>query len=201
MLDEQDAEVTTGERAPHAFEMSGRSSPTQLHSAGRPWSAYCAVHRPDPLKPKRAILELESLDDFVDATASASRPPTPPHDAPFDRDQRGGMMSDETIEPTSYDLLESTVSAVQPLKEMVRLRRRRERDLRKAMERERTSMDEEGVLGGRGASPNPLKGKPTIQRDDVVARKSDLHIVQLLGQVEDQMERAVDLDMFYKVSC
>ncbi|KAL8291366.1 hypothetical protein RQP46_002344 [Phenoliferia psychrophenolica] len=61
--------------SPSTFELSGRSTSNLSNPNGRPWTAFCAIHRPDPKgNPSRAILELE----LVDASFSKAPVPTPP---------------------------------------------------------------------------------------------------------------------------
>lgn len=181
MLEERDAESESAEQAPVSFEISGRGSPGTGNTgpkSQRPWKAYCAIHRPNRTAlPRRAILELELLDDFP---AAATPPPGPPQifRSAFDDpdstygDSRPGMPSDAVVEPSEEDLFESTVSLVQPLKEMVRLKKQRARQ------------------AANGGTPS-LPGRRN--------NHSELHVVQLLSQVDEQLQKAEDLPTFLKV--
>ncbi|KAL8283131.1 hypothetical protein RQP46_005909 [Phenoliferia psychrophenolica] len=52
--------------SPYTFELSSCSTPTLSHPKGRPWTAFSALHRPDPVRqPQRACLELELVDSLL----------------------------------------------------------------------------------------------------------------------------------------
>lgn len=194
ILNERDSEMDVTERAPISFDLSGRSSagtgstdPTEV----REWRAYCAIHRPNrDTQPKRAILELELFDEnAIISTRSSIKPPVPrifrsAFDDPDRLDMRPGMQSDQTVQPSEEDLFESTVSLVQPLKAMVRLRKQEEKQ----------RMHQNRQKGG--GQPSGKAGKAGNNQS---TRHGELHIVQLLTQVDEQFRRADDLSTFSKV--
>lgn len=104
-------------------------------------------------------MELEPVGDF------GAREEQRVQEVVVEEDGRAGMESGETRMPSEEELRISTVSAVRPLKEMVRSRKMRERE------------EARGEAG----------------------RKSELQIVQLLSQVDQELLKATDLKSFTKV--
>lgn len=216
ILDEREAEEEgTQEFAPYGFELSGSgpgsstitsssSSSSSTNAVVRHWTAYAALHRPNRiLAPERLILELELIDQSSNYNQEDTMSPELGKTSLDEAvEGRGGEKSDSIVTPLEFeseleegteitadiveaseeDVYESTVAIAIPLKEMVRLKRRRGREI--------TRRAQAGEV-----DPAGLR-----QRDDQVARDSHLHVVQLLGQVEDQLARAQDLNSFYKVS-
>lgn len=174
-----------GNETPVSFELAGRGARGTGNTgptSQRPWKAYCALHRPNrKTQPQRAVLELELLDEYPIPVRPASKAPPifrsafDDPDSPSNQadDKRPGMPTDATIQPSEEDSFESTVSLVQPLKEMVRLKKQRARQ--KA----------QGITTGKEKNN---------------ARHGELHVVQLLSQVDEQLQKAEDLPTFLKVS-
>lgn len=215
ILDEREEEEEEGnqEFSPYGFELSGSgpgsTSSSSMSSTGnatvRNWTAYAALHRPNRiLAPERLILELELIDQSSSNSnnnnSNSSKSPElkksslEEEQAEIEVSNSNSPSTEQVIEPseilsdvveaTEEDVYESTVAIAIPLKEMVRLKRRREREMtRRAQAGESEIVDAASLR----------------QRDDQVARDSHLHVVQLLGQVEDQLARAQDLTSFYKV--
>jgi hypothetical protein len=190
IVTERDNEADPLELSPISFDLSGRGSPgsgTTGPTSRRNWKAYCALHRPNRAKqPHRLILELEIFDEDIILSTPSSKAPSPIFRSAFDdpdrtsdgADTRPGLRSDETIQPSEEDLFESTVSLVQPLKAMVRLRKQREK-LRMQQNTSRTSSAKAGI------------------NDSI--RHGELLVVQLLTQIDDEFKRADDLSQFLKV--
>lgn len=111
------------------------------------------------------MLELEPVGDFGLSREEEEDEGMEGVEREDEQDERPGMESGETRRPSEEELRTSTISAVRPLKEMVRIRKIRER---------------EGASGSTG-------------------RKSDLQIVQLLSQVDQELLKATDLETFTKV--
>lgn len=228
ILDEREAEEGHQELAPYGFELAGSgpgsslTSPinTPLPSPGsesssstfsdtpsastsltsstfsgpvsRKWTAYAAMHRPNRiLAPERLILELELINQSPDLNDVApAKEGGDSFKTNTDKDDY-----EEDLAVTEEDLWESTVPNAAPLKEMVRLKRRREREILR-----RVQMAQLAKEGGEDRNNTLIEEKSLRQRDDQVARESHLHVVQLLGQVEDQLGRATDLTSFYKIT-
>jgi hypothetical protein len=124
-LDDRDLDPSGTETGPLNFQLSGLGLPgtsvsSDAHSSSRlEWQCHCALHRPDRInRPGRAILEMELMDDQVNPLTTVSNVPMSP-------DERGGMDSEEVVEPTAEDLTASTVSMVKPLRALARSKNRR----------------------------------------------------------------------------
>ncbi|GAA5980690.1 hypothetical protein JCM11641_000177 [Rhodosporidiobolus odoratus] len=133
-LQDRDADETNDEVGPYTFLLSGQGIPgtgdTDAQSRERfEWECHAAIHRPSPAsQPDRFVLELELADDQLNPlTTVASESMLP--------EERGSFLSSEEsdngINPTAEDLLESTVSIVKPLRALTRMREKRRKNGRK----------------------------------------------------------------------
>lgn len=159
-LDARDADPHDTDRGPITFTLSGQG---QLGTANSrdgegqlAWQVHCALHRPNRAKqPNRAVLELELVDD-------TSNPPSTVSSEPIAEDERGGMAQqtgEHGTNPTTEELLESTVSVIRPLRALARVRTK-------------------------SAKRN---GRAHVEE------------VALLSEINEQLDRAQDLQTFLKV--
>lgn len=83
---------------------------------------HCVVHRPSPiLQPRRAILELELVDDVQNPLAP---PPSPPPSSNEVLISKLGLATSEELERTQDELDAATESALEPLHELGRWKKR-----------------------------------------------------------------------------
>ena len=161
---------------PFGFDMEGDN-----------WSAFCAVHRPSrKTKPKRLALE---FDMKMDPVAPSPTPPahstpspvadlpangaTPPDESVTDEsvtDNRPGMASEVRFDPTVDELLKST-RAFPPLKDLIKMKRKRDRD----------------VLAGRADASTSW------------TKEQDLQIFSLISTINERLGKAPDLASLYDV--
>lgn len=106
--------------SPHTFRLSGQGGPgSGLEGRGSrsAWTCWCAAHRPDPIRrPRLIIIEFELEADTLN-------PPSVISNEPLRYEERGGLAG-EPYQPTEEDLIESTRSAIKPLRALSRLRKK-----------------------------------------------------------------------------
>ena len=171
LLDERDTEEGNTDFMPFGFDMEGDN-----------WSAFCAVHRPSrTTKPLRLVLEFDMKTDPASspsppAHSTPSPIPGPSSDAAADSnapevDNRPGMASDERYDPSVDELLQSTKS-FPPLKDLIKMKRKRDRD----------------VLAGRADASTSW------------TKEQDLQIFSLISTINERLGKAEDLTSLYDVS-
>lgn len=180
------ASLSDSDPSPYNFQLSGFGMPNTSLDArhgdadneGRiDWTCHAALHRPDP-NGSRAILELELVEDAINPLTTESQDPND--------DTREGLdrYDDEDDEPTEEDLLESTVSLVRPLRALQRWKGRSSRT--NAVDARRMERRSSATQTGGFARNRPR-------------RKQELDVVGLLAQINEQLDKAEELDTFLKV--
>lgn len=118
-LDIYDRPLSPGrERSPHPFV-------TAWGEEGNEKERHCVVHRPSPIhQPRRAILEIELVNDDQNPLAP---PPSPPPSSTKVRISKVGLATSEELERTEEELDAATESALEPLHELERWKTRKAR--------------------------------------------------------------------------
>ncbi|ORY73093.1 hypothetical protein BCR35DRAFT_354215 [Leucosporidium creatinivorum] len=118
-LDIYDRPLSPGrDRNPHPFTMTWGEE-------GMEKERHCVVHRPSPIdQPRRAILEVELVDDQQNPLAP---PPSPPPSSAEIRISKLGLATGEELERTQEELDAATESALEPLHELGRWKKRKQR--------------------------------------------------------------------------